>query len=314
MSAAAAAQQAPFLQINLPNTPKGAAVLFEDSRGGLWLGGAESGREGLTYFDGSRFILPVSAFPKVFVNGMAEDSDGGLLISSNDGVYRLLGGRLERVLVGAHFGLTKVARDIFLTIVTPPGKERTDADLVRIKRLEGSWKDETVARSTPAAFLSDDRRGTILYVCRGGFCELRKDDVVSWHPGLTLAIQRHALSTPLAGLVSRDRFGCIWMRGRASAMVQCDGETEPRVLPPGVGGLGQQRALELDDGSVAIPSMYTLAFGRPGNFRVLTRANGYPSVMSTLVTRDGCIWLSNSDGLFVFPTRLDAEFGQSATA
>jgi hypothetical protein len=82
-------QQYPFVQITVPNQPRGCFFPFEDSHGALWFGGCETGREGLVYFDGSRFIAPLgNAFPAVIVNGMAEDSDGGIWLSARGGVYR----------------------------------------------------------------------------------------------------------------------------------------------------------------------------------------------------------------------------------
>jgi len=89
LTAAIAGQQYPFVPITGPNAPKGGMALFEDRHGGLWMAGNEAGAEGVTYFDGSRFI-PVlrDRFPKVLVGGMAEDSDGGLWIASSACAYR----------------------------------------------------------------------------------------------------------------------------------------------------------------------------------------------------------------------------------
>jgi hypothetical protein len=65
------AQQYPFIRMSAPDAPKGAGCLFEDSDGGLWIVGVESG-EGLSYFDGTRFFWPLKdRYSKLQGTGMA---------------------------------------------------------------------------------------------------------------------------------------------------------------------------------------------------------------------------------------------------
>jgi len=307
-----AGQQTPFVPVTGPNPPpKGAAFLFEDSHGALWMGGSEEGAEGLTYFDGSRFISPVDGGPKLFVSGMAEDNEGGIWISSRSGLYRLFKRQLHKVLDGvAAHGLTKVAPDTFLTsIASPDRNESADGDLVRIMKVSGEWKTATIAKAASAVWFRPDRSGNVLYPCPEGFCELRSADIRSWRPGSVLAVKRYPLTVHTTdGVVARDRFGCIWMRSRIDAMYQCPGDARPTVLPSSVAGFAVPAIHELVDGSIALPGMSEMAIGRPGKFRVVTTANGYPSCGNSIVASDGQIWLSSSRGLFVYSTRDLAEF------
>ncbi len=311
LTSVVAGQQYPFVHITGPNAPKGAAYLFEDSRGGLWLGGAEGGAEGLIYFDGTRFISPVKGFPKVLISGIAEDSESGIWIGSQGGLFRFFKGRLEKIADGvATQGITKVAPDLFLATVAKPSKDPlTDAELVRITRAQSHWKTETIIQSIHQTRFQLDRKGNLLYSCPGGFCELPAEDVVRWHSGLGLPIKQHPVTIHLdGGIVVRDRFGCTWMRGNLDAAYQCPGDYRETALPLNVASFAQPVILELNDGSIVVPSVGKLAIGRPNNFRVLTPANGYPSTGYSLVTKDGSIWLSNANGLFVFPSHLRMEF------
>lgn len=86
-----------------------------------------------------------------------------------------------------------------------------------------------------------------------------------------------------------------------SEFVYSTGHQEPKKLSAAVASVGGPQVLELSDGRVVIAAAQKLAIGRPGAFKVLTPANGYPSVGWALVTKDDTIWLSNANGLFVLP-------------
>ena len=115
-------QQAPFIQITVPNAPKGAQWIFQDSRGGLWLAGCEGPADGLTYFDGNRFYsFFKDTFPKVVVRGIAEDSSGGIWLASTGGLHRVYQGKLQKMIDGtALAGIVEVAPDVFLTPMAKP--------------------------------------------------------------------------------------------------------------------------------------------------------------------------------------------------
>ncbi len=311
-------QQAPFVPVTGPNAPKSVAALFQDSHGALWLGGDDGvSGEALTYFDGSRFVSPVKNFANVIITGFAEDSEGAIWIASSGGVYRLVHGRLDRITNTASAGIAGIAPNMFLVAAASQGRDDY-IDLTRITKAHGAWVPETILSSipepvplTPASnFLNmptvDSQH--VLYSCQQAFCEINNADIVAWRTGASLSVKRHPLTVPLSGPVSRDHSGCVWMFSGATSLVQCPGDIAPHPLPLGAGGRGQQHILELPDGSIAIPSMGALAIGQPAKLRLLTRANGYPSVASPLLAKDGSIWLGNADGLFVFLADSRMEF------
>jgi len=318
LAAMAFGQQAPFLPVTGPNAPKSVNAIFQDSRGALWLGGSDGvSANTLTYFDGSRFVSPVKNFPKVTINGFAEDSEGAIWMASDGGVYRLFHGILNQITATPSAGIAAIVNDMFLVPIASRGQDGF-MDLTRITNAHGRWVSETFLTSiptpVPAVLASDfgnmptvDLRQT-LYSCQRAFCEINNADIVGWREGGSLSVKRHPMPFLLSGPVSRDGSGCVWMLSGSTSMVQCPGDIEPHPLPPGAGGRGQQHVLELPDGFVAVPSMGAIAVGRPGNFRLLTRANGYPSVASPLLAKDGSIWLGNADGLFVFLAHSRTEF------
>jgi len=213
---AVAAQQAAFVHVACPDVAKGPAILFEDSRGGLWLGGAVPGAEGLTYFDGSRFIKPAADFPKTVISGITEDSEGGIWIASRAGLHRLLGKQLEKVTGGlAGLSIVRIASDAFLLPIAPPGMDpfADENDMVRVSRSKGIWRAETIAKSLPNARYSLGSSGDVLYPCPLGVCEIQISDIAAWRPGKVLGIKKMPLALqPKGGAVFQDREGCFWSR------------------------------------------------------------------------------------------------------
>jgi tRNA A-37 threonylcarbamoyl transferase component Bud32 len=312
----ALSQQIPFIPVSGPNAPKGASWILEDRiRGGLWLGGMVEGSEGLTYFDGSRFVSPLrSPFPKVTVTGaMVEDTEGGIWLATNAGLYRTFQGRLDLVTKGAaDRGIAQAAPDIFLATVTRPGT--SNAELLRVAKTQGAWKSETIIQSTPQVSLQPDHDGNVLYECPGGYCEIRGADVAKWRMGAMLTVERHLASRPAVGSDSfvgvwRDRFGCVWLSSTVDLKYHCPGETQSAAPNnESIAGPGSAFVSELEDGFMVLPSFGRLVIGRPGHFRIITASHGYPGTINTVVTRDGSLWLSNGNGLFVFPSRQHTEF------
>lgn len=309
------AQQYPFVPLGGENAPKGCLFPFEDIRGGLWLAGCETGTEGLLYFDGSRFFSPIQGrFPRVIVRGMAQDSDGGIWLSSSGGLYRAYRGELKKMAEGkALAGITQVAPDVFLATMAKANEERPliHADVVRISRIQQEWKAEPILKSPQVQFRLSDK-GRILYGCDGGFCELEMDEVIRWRPGLVLKVTRHALSIRTsyateASVVWRDRFGCVWMRGRNDASYQCPGDSRAITLPARIASVGFPLLFELDDGSIVIPSYTRLAIGRPGRFRVFTSLNGYPGAAGAMLMRNGNLFLG-TERPYQFSPRSRMEF------
>jgi tRNA A-37 threonylcarbamoyl transferase component Bud32 len=313
---AANGQHYPFLRLGGADAPKGCLLPFQDSHGGLWLAGCETGDEGFFYFDGTRFMSPLKdVFPKGIATGMAEDSEGGIWVASTVGLNRVYRGHLQSVVDGeANTGIARVSSDVFLAEIERPGQDPAgEADLVRITRRAGSWRADTVFRGLPEVKFRVDSAGHVLYPCKGGFCEFEATSIAHWQPGTQLAIVHHAMPTRTnyygdKSLVWKDRFGCVWMRSRNDASYQCPSDPRPITLPPAVASVGAPQIFELGDGSIVIASLPRVAIGRPGKFRLLTVANGYPGVGYALITSDGNLLLGNANGLFLLPLRLALEF------
>lgn len=315
LTLATAGQQYPFVAITGAGAPNGASFLFEDHQGGLWLADAERRRESLIYFDGTRFVSPLSVPFHELVNGMAEGDDGAIWMASDTGLFRLSQGRLEKIVDGVKFWeVKKIAPEVFLAIITNPDRsDSSDMKLVRVSWAGGKWQIQTMPESTTSLILQMDRSGNILYACDGGYCEFSRAAALAWNPGRALKIEHHAMLQRF-GLVPvravfRDRGGCIWMRsGSGSTAYQCPGDVSSTLLPTSIAGRGNCSLSELEDGSMVIPGFGELAIGRPGRFRLLRAANGYPATGWSLVGRDGTIWLSNANGLFALSTHLQMEF------
>jgi hypothetical protein len=311
--AVAFGQQVPFIPVTGPNAPKGASFLFEDKvRGGLWLGGVTQGEEGLTYFDGSRFVSPFHGLPpKAVVSGIEEDTQGGIWLATSGGVYRASHGSLQLVVQGAAIvGLVQPAPDVFLVPVAKPWA--ANAELVRVKRFHAGWLAETVETSLRPARLQTDRFHNVLYACPQGYCEFSGIEAANWRAGISLRVVKHRLKSvkvpDMNETVLRDRFDCVWRRSVGEVTYQCPGDAG-LVAPDGqVAGPGFGSITEAEDGSIVIPSYAKLAVGRPGNFRVISALNGNPGAINVVVASDGGIWLNSGNGLFVFPTRLRMEF------
>jgi len=266
----------------------------------------------LFYFDGTRYFSPLrSGELKGIVGGMAEDSDGGVWLSSTSGIYRFYKDRLERIVDGvAHAGITQVAPDVFLATVGMPSTDfLTSAKALRIARGDGGWKSETIMPSVSQTPFRLDHSGSVLYGCPGGFCEVLADAIVHWQPGATLRIAHHllALRTNYAegiSVVLRDKFGCVWLRSPNDAAYVCPSDSQPTALSSDLVGFGYPLILELNDGSVVIPSYSVLTIGRPGAFRMLTKRNGYPGTAIVSLNADGSLWL-NSGHVLPLHTRME---------
>ena len=314
----ARAQQYPFLQITAPGAPQGCMFPFQDHRGALWLAGCEAGSEGLFYFDGSRFIEPLKGqFPNAIVRGLAEDSEGGVWLASNGGIYRFYRGQLRKVVEGAALaGITSVAPDVFLATRSLSDSDAMHrAALIRISRVQGEWKAETVQEPVAQVQYRLDHTGHVIYGCIEGYCEIPADEVVRWKPGKSLAVTRHEADTGFnlayatnLSVVWRDRFGCVWWRERVNAAYQCPADAKPVNVPISMASLGFPSIFELSDGTVGFPSYGKVTFGRPGNLRALNGGNGCPNAMIAVAGRDDSLWISSTSGLFVLPFHNKMEF------
>ncbi len=311
MLACAQAQQAPFIPITGPNALKGASFLFEDSRGGLWLGGSES-VEGVRYYDGSRFINPVlDDFPHVLVTGIQEDSEGGIWLATTGGLFRLTHGRLSSISKEAlSNGFTKIAPDVFVANIATVNKAQpVKATLLRVMKYAGAWHTDTVGPATPFVRYSPVGSGRVLAPCPGALCEYQAADIINWRPGMTIPATSRPLKIPETPiLATQDRSGCVWIRSQNHTFYMCASDPAPVGLPADVASISEPAISELPGGSMVIASLNRIAIGRPGNFRVISTINGLTGVAYHLARSDGSIWISNSAGLFVLSTHLNAEF------
>jgi hypothetical protein len=304
------AQRWPFLAAG-PHPPLECLFPFQDSRGGLWVASCEDGPSEILYFDGVRYISPLpKGTLKGFVRGMAEDSEGGIVIASSAGIYRLYKGALTRIVEGAAVaGIVKIAPDVFLATLSSPGDDiRTKASAFRITRDHEQWHSDAIIPWMPQVQFRLDRQGSVLYGCDGGFCEFRSEAALHWRPGSSLEITRHDISTgsryAQGSVVWRDSLGCVWLRNTNEAAYKCPEDAHAVTLSPGVVSAGYPLILELDDGSIVISGFSELAIGRPGRFQVLTKENGYPGSAGTIVLRDGSLWL-NSGFVLTLKTRME---------
>ena len=188
------------------------------------------------------------------------------------------------------------------------------AALVRISQVQGEWKADVIQEPVQQMQYRLDHTGHVLYACIEGYCELSAEEIVHWKPGLPVAIARHRAQTGInaayaqdMSVVWRDRFGCIWWRGRTPASYQCPSDPEPINLPASVASLGFPALLEMADGTIGIPSYGKLALGRPGNFRVLNGSNGCPNVITAVAGKDESLWISTTSGLYVLPLHTKME-------
>jgi hypothetical protein len=305
------AQQRPIVPIGGSNSPKvGCLFPFEDSRGRLWLAGCETGYEGIYMFDGSRFLSPQGAQNGAGVRGITEDTEGGIWLSSNQGLFRVYHGKLTKVFAGWAFaGITRVAPDVFLLAMQPQGQNTGKADAVRVTNTAAGWRIDSLLTDIGDVQFRLDAGGNILYGCPGGFCELSAEDVVRWKPGQKLAVREHLLGlgdsySVEASIVLRDRQNCIWFRNSTQAANQCPGEAKPNKLDSKYVSSGYPQLYELNDGTVLIPGFTKIVIGRPDKMEVI---NLYACGV-VIPLRDGGLITSGVDGLIYLPRRLNLEY------
>src|SRR6201999_3481563 len=95
-----------------------------------------------------------------------------------------------------------------------------------------------------------DRKGTVLFPCPGGWCELTREQAMRPDPGSTIVLTTHS-GSPLTERVVRDRFDCVWFRAEAFASYQCPGMQEPTKIPSDISGYDLSAQLEeAPDGSI----------------------------------------------------------------
>ena len=280
----AVAQRFPIIRI--PGSPKNVRVLFQDSRGRLWLGGDQ-----LACFDGVRFFfLSDYGFPAVTSYSLAEDEAGAIWVGAESGVYRF-DRHVEQIASGVATSVIAVKPDLVLAALGPPGHGIPEsASLVRIERIQKGWTTETLLSLGSPGPLTVDHSGILLYPAGAGWSELSLQDAVGWQPGSSLSVKAQVVGnprTPGAGdrKVLRDRLGCVWLGSEEEIVYSCDGAT---WRDSGLAGLRAQIS-ETPDGAVLLSGYGVVAVGRPGSFRVAEPRNGLPLVLTAIAARDGTV-------------------------
>ncbi|HTR37965.1 MAG TPA: serine/threonine-protein kinase [Bryobacteraceae bacterium] len=304
MTGSSLGQQYPFLPV--AGAPNNVNVLFQDSLGRLWVGGDQ-----LACFDGSHFFfLRDYGFPTVSSYSIAEDESGAIWIGAETGVFRFSGGHVEQVGQGVAVKVIPVRPDLVVAAVGPLGKGLPEnASLVRFQRSGRVWKAETVMSLASPGIMNADRNGVILYLrLDKGWGEIRPEDLIRWKPGAVLPVTLHSGPAPGAGKmkIMRDSQGCVWMGSENYNTYSCDGSSW-RSAPFDNASVG----LDIEptpDGSVLLTGYGMLALGHPGSFRVATRANGLPEIVTAIQANDGTIWMGGAHGLYRFPSPFRMEY------
>jgi tRNA A-37 threonylcarbamoyl transferase component Bud32 len=279
-------------------------ILFQDSRGRLWLGGGQP-----ACFDGTRFfLLRDYGFPPAEAYDFNEDASGAIWIGAETGVYRFANGRVEEIGKGFAVSVIAATPDIAVAAMGPLGRGYpANASLVRFQRSAGSWKAETVM-SLDSPALTLDPSGMFLYpVPYIGWNEIRLADVVRWRPGSQIPVIRHLVARfpgNVSAKVVRDHSGCVWMGASGATGYDCgDG---PHGAPF-QGANTRSNLHEGPDGNMVLWGDSLLAVGRPGSFRLATRANGLPGLVEAIPGRDGTVWLGTTEGLYRFASPFRVE-------
>jgi len=273
----------------------------------LWLGGIEP-----ACFDGTRFFL-LSEYGLPPGAGsdydFSEDSSGAIWIGAETGVYRFASGRVEAVSQGFAVSVIAVRPDNAVAAVGPLGQGiPANVSLLRIQRKGDRWITETVMPLDSPGPLTLDPSGMLLYpVARKGWSEIRLEDVVGWRPGGLVSVVRHPVADfPGNGNLKamRDHSGCIWLGAVGGNTYDCGESTRTPINAANM----RPNMHEGWDGAMVLHGDSLLAFGRPGSFRVATRANGLPGLQDAIPGRDGTIWLGTTQGLYRFASPLRVEY------
>jgi tRNA A-37 threonylcarbamoyl transferase component Bud32/ligand-binding sensor domain-containing protein len=305
-------QRYPILHV--ADSPRGIFTMMQDSRSRIWMGTIDD----VVSFDGARFYsLREYGFPKEIPNGFGEDNEGGIWIvtqgtdvsggKGRGGLYRYEAGRVEKMFSGDGLSVVSVAPGAVLASFGTELEGRAAyGDLYLFRKRHGVWVAERLLEKS-ANHMTVDRRGTTLFPCPGGWCELPRQQLADWQGSNTkLGLRKHE-GSPLVERVLRDRLGCVWFRAESAASYQCpDMLTVARVSDTLAKYDSSAHLEEASDGSIFM--LVNLALGRPGAFQTATVANGIPPNMDTaMVAKDGTIWIGSDTGLyrFMYPFRLE---------
>ncbi len=304
LASAGFGQQYPFLSV--PGSPKSVKTLFQDSRGRLWLGGPQP-----ACFDGTRFFfLRDYGFPNGETYDFSEDPGGAIWIGAATGVYRFANGRTEQIGTGVAVSVIAVTANLVIAATGPPGLGiPTNATLLRMQRSADRWSAEAVMALDSPGPLTLDPLGTLMYPGSGkAWSEIRVEDVVRWRRGVTLPVTRHPSDLfPTNGPVKvmRDRQGCLWVAADGGTGYDCGSGNHVALFD---GASTRSRIHEGPDGAIVLWGDSLLAVGRPGSFRIATRANGLPGMVDAIPGKDATIWIGTTQGLYRLTSPFQVEY------
>jgi tRNA A-37 threonylcarbamoyl transferase component Bud32 len=290
----ACAQQYPFLPA--AGSPKSVHHLFQDSLGRLWLGGLEP-----ACFDGSRFFfLRDYGLPPAQTYDFSEDASGAVWIGAETGAYRFANGRVEEIAKGVAASVIAAGPNAAVAAMGPLGRGMpNNATLVRFERSGDAWKTAAVMSLGSPGPLNLDPSGMLLFPLPGkGWGELRLADVVRWRPGGQVRVIQHPVPRfPDNGPIHivRDHFGCVWWGFEGGDAYDCG---KGALYAPFPGANVRSSMHAGPDGTMVLWGDSLVAVGRPGAFRIATRANGLPGLVDVISGRDGTFWLGTTQGLY----------------
>lgn len=311
------AQRYPILPVS--DSPKQISTLFEDSQWRMWLGT----QHGLYLFDGSRFYsMAEIGFPDEPVVGIAEDGDGGIWVTTRNGIpsvgappgervagglYRLHRGHVEQLMNSSTLRVEQAGPGVMLVTKTTDYQFEYN-DLYLFRKEGNAWQPELILQHE-AGRMRTDHSGNVLFPCPPGWCEFSRQQIRQWPRGgvqpITHAVKSngHALQAVL-----RDRFGCVWALNDSEVFNGCAGNGPLKRFDAWDGPSGYTLD-EGPDGRVLAIHGSVLAYGRPDAFSEARFENNIPDGMATaLVAHDGTIWIAtNNNGLyrFAYPFQLE---------
>jgi ligand-binding sensor domain-containing protein len=304
----ARAQHYPVLPV--PDSPHGILAMMQDSHSALWLGTIDD----VYRFDGEHFYsLRQYGFPRERVTSLAEDSNGGIWITTQvghpqsdlagGGIYRYQNGKVDRVFSAAAVSVVRVGPDTMLATIVHR-LEWDYGDLYIFRRNSNGWQPARLMEGY-ARYLSVDHKGTVLFPCRPGTCELSAEQIRNATAAAPQPRVEHGNSDVMRDI--RDRFGCLWTRSTVVMGYQCPGSPAHLIADAVVGSSDSANLAESADGSVlSIGS--GLVLSRSGATRYAGAANGLPGEINVAIpARDGTIFLGANSGLyrFMYPFRLE---------
>ena len=151
--------------------------MMQDSQSALWLGTIDD----VYRFDGEHFYsLRPYGFPRERVTNLTEDSSGGVWITTqtpnpqsdlaSGGIYRYQNGKVKKIISEAAVSAVNAGPGTMLsTIVHRTGWDY--GDLYIFRESGSGWQSERLLERD-ARYLSVDHKGTVLFPCRAGRCEL----------------------------------------------------------------------------------------------------------------------------------------------